>query len=70
LEEEGKTVRRLNQGEALHRPANRDTQSQMKITIEVDGEDAEELFALLDRAVEAVERLETILEEFEDEPLH
>ena len=42
----------------------------MKITIEVEGEDAEELFALLDRAVEAVERLETILEEFEDEPLH
>ena len=39
----------------------------MKIIIEVDGEDAEELFALLDRAVEAVEKLEAILQEFEDE---
>jgi len=42
----------------------------MKIIIEVDGKDAEELFALLDRVVEAVEKLETILEEFEDESLH
>ena len=38
----------------------------MKITIEVDGEDAEDIFALLDRAVEAVEKLEVILEEFKD----
>ncbi len=67
MEEEGKTARRFNQGEALHRPANRDTRGRMKIIIEVDGEDAEELFALLDRAVEAVEKLEAILQEFEDE---
>lgn len=39
----------------------------MKIIIEVDGKDAEELFALLDRVVEAVEKLEAILQEFEDE---
>lgn len=39
----------------------------MKIIIEVDGADAEKLFALLDRATEAVEKLEAILKEFEDE---
>jgi predicted translin family RNA/ssDNA-binding protein len=38
----------------------------MKITIEVDGADAEELMAMLQRASEAVEKLEAILEEFED----
>ena len=38
----------------------------MKITIEVDGADAEELMAMLQRAAEAVEKLEAILEEFED----
>ena len=38
----------------------------MKITIEVDGDDAEELVALLQRATEAVEKLEAILKEFED----
>ena len=42
----------------------------MKITIEVDGADAEELVALLQRATEAVEKLEAILEEFEEEELH
>jgi predicted translin family RNA/ssDNA-binding protein len=39
---------------------------QMKITIEVDGTDAEEIMAMLQRASEAVEKLEAILEEFED----
>ena len=38
----------------------------MKITIEVDGEDAEELMALVQRATEAIETLEAILKEFED----
>jgi phosphotransferase system HPr-like phosphotransfer protein len=38
----------------------------MKITIEVDGSDAEELMAMIQRATEAVEKLEAILEEFED----
>jgi len=38
----------------------------MKITIEVDGDDAEELVALIRRATEAVEKLEAILQEFED----
>jgi len=38
----------------------------MKITIEVDGADAEELVAIIQRATEAVEKLETILKEFED----
>ena len=38
----------------------------MKITIEVDGADAEELVALVQRATEAVEKLEAILKEFED----
>ena len=38
----------------------------MKITIEVDGADAEELMARLQRATEAVEKLEAILEEFEN----
>ena len=38
----------------------------MKITIEVDGDDAEELVALIQRATEAVEKLEAILKEFED----
>jgi hypothetical protein len=42
----------------------------MKIIIEVDGEDAEELIALIQRVTDAVEKLEDILEEFEDEPLH
>ena len=42
----------------------------MKITLEVDGTDAEELVALLQRATEAVEKLEAILEEFEEEELH
>lgn len=42
----------------------------MKITIEVDGDDAEELVALIQRVTEAVEKLEAILEEFEDESLH
>jgi len=42
----------------------------MKITIEVDGDDAEELVALIQRATEAVEKLEAILEEFEDGELH
>ena len=42
----------------------------MKITIEVDGEDAEELFAMIQRATEAVEKLEAILKEFEEEELH
>jgi predicted translin family RNA/ssDNA-binding protein len=36
------------------------------ITIEVDGTDAEEIMAMLQRASEAVEKLEAILEEFED----
>tara|TARA_R110000772_G_scaffold217692_1_gene328193 strand:- start:71 stop:190 length:120 start_codon:yes stop_codon:yes gene_type:complete len=39
----------------------------MKIIIEVDGEDAQDIFAMLERAVEAVEKLEAILQEFEDE---
>ena len=38
----------------------------MKIAIEVDGADAEELVGMLQRATEAVEKLEAILEEFED----
>jgi phosphotransferase system HPr-like phosphotransfer protein len=38
----------------------------MKITIEVDGADAEELVAMIQRATEAVEKLEAILKEFED----
>ena len=38
----------------------------MKITIEVDGADAEELIAIIQRATEAVEKLEAILKEFED----
>ena len=38
----------------------------MKITIEVDGSDAEELMAMIQRATEAVEKLDAILEEFED----
>ena len=38
----------------------------MKITIEVDGTDAEELVATIQRATEAVEKLEAILKEFED----
>jgi len=38
----------------------------MKITIEVDGTDAEELVAMIQRASEAVEKLEAILKEFED----
>lgn len=38
----------------------------MKITIEVDGADAEELVAIIQRATEAVEKLEAILKEFED----
>ena len=38
----------------------------MKITIEVDGDDDEELVALIQRATEAVEKLEAILQEFED----
>jgi hypothetical protein len=38
----------------------------MKIIIEVDGEDAQDIFAMLERAVEAVEKLEAILKEFED----
>tara|TARA_B100000497_G_C7613264_1_gene368293 strand:+ start:919 stop:1041 length:123 start_codon:yes stop_codon:yes gene_type:complete len=38
----------------------------MKITIEVDGADAEELIAIIQRATEAVEKLEDILKEFED----
>jgi len=38
----------------------------MKIIIEVDGTDAEELMAMLQRATEAVEKLEAILKEFED----
>ncbi|MDB4298021.1 hypothetical protein OAF51_01610 [Akkermansiaceae bacterium] len=38
----------------------------MKITIEVDGTDAEELVAMIQRATEAVEKLEAILKEFED----
>ncbi len=42
----------------------------MKITIEVDGTDAEELVAMIQRATEAVEKLEAILEEFEDGELH
>jgi|TARA_B100001094_G_scaffold151839_1_gene146969 hypothetical protein len=42
----------------------------MKITIEVDGADAEELVAMIQRATEAVEKLEAILEEFEDGELH
>jgi len=42
----------------------------MKITIEVDGADAEELVAMIQRATEAVEKLEAILEEFEAEELH
>ncbi len=42
----------------------------MKITIEVDGADAEELMAMIQRATEAVEKLEAILEEFEDGELH
>ena len=39
----------------------------MKITIEVDGEDAEELIALIKRVTDAVEKLEDLLKEFEDE---
>ena len=42
----------------------------MKITIEVDGADAEKLVAMIQRATEAVEKLEAILEEFEDGELH
>ena len=42
----------------------------MKITIEVDGADAEELVAMIQRATEAIEKLEAILEEFEDGELH
>jgi|TARA_R110000765_G_scaffold113355_1_gene205666 hypothetical protein len=38
----------------------------MKIIIEVDGEDAQDIFAMLERATEAVEKLEAILKEFED----
>jgi len=38
----------------------------MKITIEVDGTDAEELIALIQRVTDAVEKLEDILKEFED----
>ena len=38
----------------------------MKITIEVDGAAAEEIMALIQRASGAVEKLEAILEEFED----
>jgi hypothetical protein len=66
VEVEGATLVGLREGKALHRPANRDTQRQMKITIEVDGADAEELMAMLQRATEAVEKLEAILQEFED----
>ena len=42
----------------------------MKITIEVDGTDAEELVAMIQRATEAVEKLEAILKEFEAEEFH
>jgi hypothetical protein len=66
VEVEGATLVGLRKSKALHRLANRDTQRQMKITIEVDGADAEELMAMLQRATEAVEKLEAILQEFED----
>jgi len=36
------------------------------LTIEVDGADAEEIVAMLQRASEAVAKLEAILQEFED----
>lgn len=39
----------------------------MKITIEVDGNDAEELIALIQRVTDAVEKLEELIKEFEDE---
>ena len=67
MEKEGKAVGRFTQGKTLHRPTNRDTQRQMKITIEVDGADAEELIVLIQRVTDAVEKLEDILKEFEDE---
>jgi predicted translin family RNA/ssDNA-binding protein len=38
----------------------------MKIIIEVDGDDVEEIMAMLQRASEAVEKLEAILQELED----
>lgn len=41
-----------------------------KITIEIDGDDVEEIMVILQRASEAVEKLEAILKEFEDESLH
>ena len=37
-----------------------------KITIEIDGDDVEEIMVILQRASEAVEKLEAILQELED----